>query len=125
MTATYEQALPLAKSITRRAYLQNRVGRYYLMFRKFDKSLEVYRELAKLTPADPWMWHNMSIIYMTKKKLIAAWRCNKMALQIMDFENARFIRAKIQGTVIRGVISFGLIVVFWLILLWQYREVFK
>ncbi len=123
MTATYKETLPLAKTITRRAYLQNRVGRYYLMFRKFDKSLEVYRDLAKLTPADPWMWHNMSVIYMTKKKLMAAWRCNKKALQIMDFENAQIIRAKIHGTLIRGAIGYGLVVVFWLVLLWQYRGV--
>ena len=53
-----------------------------------DASFTVYNNLAKLTPNDPWMWHNMSLLHLRKGKLVQAWKCNKKALEIMPFENA-------------------------------------
>jgi tetratricopeptide (TPR) repeat protein len=103
LTKTYQQTLTLAKTIDRRAYLHNRLGRYYMLLNAFPKSLAAYRELAQITPNDPWMWHNMSIIFLTRRNYLQALRCNKIALQIMDFGNARHVRQVIYGR-IGGVI---------------------
>lgn len=112
LTKTYQETLTLAKTIDRRAYLYNRLGRYYMILKAFPKSLAAYQELAQITPNDPWMWHNMSIIYLTRRNYLQALRCNKIALQIMDFGNARYIRQLIYGR-IGGVI----VIAVWLMII--------
>lgn len=99
LTATYQEALALAKTIDRRAYLHSRMGRYYMLLKRLPKSLAAYRELAQITPNDPWMWHNMSIIHLARHNYWKALRCNKIALQIMDFGNARHVRQLIYGRI--------------------------
>ncbi|MDH5506653.1 MAG: hypothetical protein OEZ02_05490 [Anaerolineae bacterium] len=96
MASMHHKALPLAMTTSRRAYLQHRVGRYYLRFKMVDQSIECYTDLVKLTPLDPWMWHNLSIAYLLEGMLINAWKSNRMALKIMDFGNARDIKKSIQ-----------------------------
>lgn len=111
MSHVYQKTLPLALTVTRRAYLQNRVARYLVMFRHFNEAIVVYQELAKLTPGDPWMWHNMSIIHLSKGNLWLARRCNKLALQLMEFSNARFIERKIRERTIEWLVKGGAIVI--------------
>jgi len=89
---TYRKALTLALTSTRRAYLHHRMGRYGLRFKEYDVSIAAYQELAKLTPDDPWMWHNMSIIYSDKEQFRAAARCNAIALRLMEFQAARDVQ---------------------------------
>lgn len=86
---TYRDALNIALTSTRRAYLHHRMGRYALNHNRYADALAAYQELAKLTPADPWMWHNMSIIYGERGQYEEAARCNAMALRLMDFPAAR------------------------------------
>lgn len=117
MIQAHHQALPYALSTSRRAYLQNRVGRYYLLFKMFDSAFAAYTDLIKLTPSDPWMWHNMSIVYVARGQILKAYRCNKIALHIMEFGNARKIQRHIQEIIAKRIIIgvvFLLIMAAWL-----------
>ena len=104
MSDSYIKATKLAMTTTRRAYLLNRMGRYYIWLKQYNKSIDCYRKLVQLTPSDPWMWHNMSIIYLAQNNLFQAWRCNNIALKIMNFEAAQ----KIRRNIIRRFVTLGL-----------------
>ncbi|MBA3469549.1 MAG: hypothetical protein H0T53_07880, partial [Herpetosiphonaceae bacterium] len=93
---TYRQALKLAMTSTRRAYLHHRMGRYALTLGYPDASIAAYQELAKITPDDPWMWHNMSIIYFEKKQFREALHCNTTALKIMEFGAAYTVQRQLK-----------------------------
>lgn len=102
---TYQKTLQLPLNKTQKAYVLNRIGRYFLILRMTNASLRAYRELSKLTPNDPWMWHNMSMIYLAKKKTIRAWQCNKKALDIMEFGNAHKAQSRIKKKLIEETIQ--------------------
>jgi tetratricopeptide (TPR) repeat protein len=63
----------------------------YMGYKMFDEAIDAYQELVKLTPKDPWAWHNMSWMYFQLENYQQAEICNKKALSIMDFGNARKI----------------------------------
>jgi tetratricopeptide (TPR) repeat protein len=108
LTTTFQKTLPLAMTTTRRTYLLNRMGRYYWQLRMFDESLEMYRQLADLTPGDPSIWHNMSVNHLAKAQISQARRCNKTALQLMEFESGRHMQKKIRNTAVRIVFYKGI-----------------
>lgn len=114
---TYHKILALPLINTQKAYVLNRVGRYFIILGMSNSSLKAYRELSKLTPNDPWMWHNMSLIYLGKKKTIRAWQCNKKALDIMEFGNAHKAQSKIKKKLIEETIQTAVAVVIIILLI--------
>jgi tetratricopeptide (TPR) repeat protein len=95
MTDCYERTLPLAKTIARRAYLANEMACYYRELGLTNESLRMYRLLAEITPEDPWLWHDISAIYLAKYDLIRAHHFNRRALDLMEFDAARRLAAEI------------------------------
>lgn len=113
LLAAHKETFPFAKTIERRAYLHYRMGSYYLELGLLNRSLAQYRELARLTPYDPWMWHNLSLIYLKKGNLWQALRCNKNALAIMDFADVHRVKEQIM----RGIVKVALLLAFLTILI--------
>ena len=87
----FQRATQLNPAPDQLAILFNRMARQYLVSRQYDKSIDLYQRTVKMTPNDPWVWHNMSVIYLRQNKLAESHRCNQRALQIMDFGAAREI----------------------------------
>jgi tetratricopeptide (TPR) repeat protein len=95
----YRAALPFAKTIERRAYLHFHMAGYFLQLGLLNRSLSLYQELLRLTPYDPWMWHDLSIIHMKKGNLFMALRCNKNSLALMEFDGAYQMKDQIMGRI--------------------------
>jgi tetratricopeptide (TPR) repeat protein len=92
---TYQKILTQPITPNQLLYAQNRAARYYALFGEPSKALRLYQEIVKADPTDPWVWHNMSIIYLQRWNLPKAHRANKSALQIMDFVAARRVRKQL------------------------------
>ncbi len=93
----YDLGMKVARTGTDRLHLLGmRAGFYGKLKDGQDVALECYQEIVKITPKDPWCWHNMSIIYYKKKQYRQASDCNQRALKIMDFEAARYVERKIK-----------------------------
>jgi tetratricopeptide (TPR) repeat protein len=92
---TYQNILTRPITSSQLIYVQNRVARYYTLFGEPSRALNIYQDIIKVTPRDPWVWHNMSIIYLQRWSFLKAHRCNKSALQIMDFVAARRVRRQL------------------------------
>jgi tetratricopeptide (TPR) repeat protein len=95
MADCYDRTLALAKTIARRAYLANEMAYYYRQLGQADESLRMYQVLAQITPEDPWLWHDISAIYLARYDLIRAHRFNRRALALMEFDAARRLAGEI------------------------------
>jgi tetratricopeptide (TPR) repeat protein len=98
-----QQAVNAANSNIRRIWVMNALAGFYLGKGMYERSLKTYQQVAKLDPNDPWLWHNMSVMYVEMKHFKEAENCNKRALSIMDFGAARDIEQVIKKN--RGGLS--------------------
>lgn len=85
----YQKTIDAADNVPQKLRLRNRLGDCYLEFGQDDKALEIYQEAIHFSREDPWLWHNMSIVYYNKEDFKEAARYNKMALELLDFPEAR------------------------------------
>lgn len=64
-----------------------------------EEALAAYAELNQRYPADPWAWHNRSLILLKRGRYKEALACNQRALAIMPFVAAQkageYIRARL------------------------------
>ena len=77
-------------ALTRRARLLDRMGHY-------DEALAAYNQINQRYPADPWTWHNKSLLLMSGGRYAEALFCNQRALSIMDFDAAHQAGARIRA----------------------------
>lgn len=94
-TALFERTVAAATTPSQEIYVQNRIARYQMHFGNTTQAARTYATLTQLTPTDPWIWHNLSMLASQRYQLRQAWRCNAQSLKLMDFENARRLRRKI------------------------------
>lgn len=85
----YQKGIDTADNIPRKLRLRNRLGDCYLEFGEDEKALEIYQEAIHFSKEDPWLWHNLSVVYYNRGNYQEAMRHNKMALQYLDFPEAR------------------------------------
>jgi tetratricopeptide (TPR) repeat protein len=111
--AAYQIAVARATNESQLVYVHNKAARYCSPFLEDRKALSLYQKILAITPEDPWVWHNMSIIYYRWSNLPKAWKCNKEALRIMDFGNAKSMRKRI----ILGYVKFPLLAIIFLIII--------
>lgn len=117
-TTLFERTLAAATTPSQEIYARNRIARYQMLFGNTAQAAETYVALTRLTPTDPWIWHNLSVLASQRYHLRQAWRCNARALELMEFENARRLRRKIirqYAIVVLGSIVVGAAVLAYLI----------
>jgi tetratricopeptide (TPR) repeat protein len=85
----YEKAIAAADNVPRKLRQRSRLADCYLEFGEDDKALEIYQEAVHFSKEDPWLWHNLSIIHFNKEDYKEATRYNRMALELLDFQEAR------------------------------------
>ncbi|MFZ0544375.1 MAG: tetratricopeptide repeat protein [Candidatus Promineifilaceae bacterium] len=85
----YQKAIDSADTVPRKLRLRNNLGDCYLEFGHYDEAMEIYQEAIHFAKEDPWLWHNMSIVFFEKEDYKEAAYHNKMALELMDFSEAR------------------------------------
>lgn len=89
---TYDKAMEVAQTDAERlALFKMLAGFYFKEKHTYPQALETYQEISRITPDDPWCWHNMSVIYLHQKQYDEAYECNQQALKLMDFPEARQI----------------------------------
>jgi tetratricopeptide (TPR) repeat protein len=90
-----KRAREYATTNIQKLYAINSLAGMYLRQVRYRQALELYRQVVKLDPNDPWAWHNMSIIYMESRDYNKAFDCNRRALHIMEFGAALNIQDKL------------------------------
>ena len=86
-----KKGLDVANRKGRRIFVLNSLAGFYLGKGYLEKSINTYLDLAELDPDDPWLWHNLSVMYVELEMFKEANQCNQRALSIMDFGAAREI----------------------------------
>jgi tetratricopeptide (TPR) repeat protein len=90
------QAKTGATNRSRQAFVLNSLANFYFDKKLYAKSINVYQRVAEIDPQDPWLWHNMSVMYVRLDRFKEADQCNKRALSLMDFGAAREIEQVIK-----------------------------
>ena len=85
----YEKGIDAAETVPRKLRLRNRLGDCYLEFEMYDEALKIYHEATHFAKEDPWLWHNMSVIYFNKEDYKEAAHYNKLALDLLEFPEAK------------------------------------
>jgi tetratricopeptide (TPR) repeat protein len=85
----YTTGIEAAETVPRKLRLRNKLGDCYLEFEMYDEALKIYHEAVHFSKEDPWLWHNMSVIYFNKEDYKEASHYNKLALELLDFPEAR------------------------------------
>jgi tetratricopeptide (TPR) repeat protein len=85
----YGKAIHTAPAVPQMLRMRSRLADCYLSFGHEDKALEIYKEAIHFSKEDPWLWHNMSIVYFNMEDYKEAARLNKEALALLDFPEAR------------------------------------
>lgn len=91
-----KKGLEAANRKGRRIFVMNSLAGFYLSKGYLEKSINTYLDLAELDPDDPWLWHNLSVMYVELEMFKEAHQCNQRALSIMDFGAAREIEQVIK-----------------------------
>lgn len=93
----YERAIAAADSVPRKLQLRTSLGDCLLSFNQFEKALEVYKEAIHFSKENPWLWHNMSLVYWNLEDYQEADRHNKHALALdPDLPNAQQMAAALE-----------------------------
>jgi tetratricopeptide (TPR) repeat protein len=95
----FNRAAKAASTKGRQAFILNSLAHIFQKKGVYDKSLKLYRDVTELDPADPWAWHNMSVMLVRLKQFKEAKLCNERALKIMDFGAAREIEQEIKKNI--------------------------
>jgi tetratricopeptide (TPR) repeat protein len=98
----YQKAINASNTVPRKLGLRSALGDCYLEFGLDDKALELYKEAVHFSKGNPWLWHNMSIAYFNKEEYKEAAHCNKQALSLMDFPEAREMETALKSKYATG-----------------------
>lgn len=93
----YQKAIDTADNVPRKLHLRNSLGDCYLELGQDEKALEIYQEAIHFSKENPWLWHNISIIYFNQEDYKEASRYNKVALKLLDFPEAREMETEIKA----------------------------
>jgi tetratricopeptide (TPR) repeat protein len=85
----YEKAIRAAGSVPEKLRLRSRLGDCFLEFGLYDQALTVYQEAIHFDKENPWLWHNVSVVYWHQENYEEAARANKRALTLFDIPAAR------------------------------------
>jgi tetratricopeptide (TPR) repeat protein len=85
----YLKGIKVAATVPQRIRLKRELGDCFLQFGVLDKALTIYKEVVNFDGKNPWLWHNMSVVYWHQENYEEAERCNKKALALLDFPPAR------------------------------------
>jgi tetratricopeptide (TPR) repeat protein len=92
----YGQAIDAAGTVPRALRLRSQLGDCYLEFGRNDDAVRVFKEAVHFSRENPWLWHKLSIAYYRLEDLQEAVRCNKRALTLKDFPEARAMEASLK-----------------------------
>ena len=91
----YGQAIQAADTVPRALRLRSQLGDCYLDFGRNEDAVRVLKEAVHFSKENPWLWHKLSVAYFREDDLQEAVRCNKRALALKDFPEARGMEAKL------------------------------
>jgi len=93
----FERSMQCALTPAHQTDALHHIAGCYLRNQNLPKALAFYKKIEKLSPQDPWLWHNMSIIYFRLKRYDKARRYNQKALSLMEFLAARNVEKDLKA----------------------------
>lgn len=81
----HSKAQALAVTNSQKLDALNRLASAYMGFGNDIRALQLYEQVVKLDPNDPWAWHNMSIMANKRRNFSLGGQYNRNALNIMEF----------------------------------------
>lgn len=87
-----DKALAAAANPMQQYFVRHIFAAFYLNNGFYLDYIKQAQELTRISPGDPWLWHNLSIAHAQLKQFPEAEYCNQRALSIMDFGAAQEIR---------------------------------
>jgi len=92
----FGQAIQAAETVPRALRLRSQLGDCYLDFGRNEDAVRVLKEAVHFSKENPWLWNKLSVAYYRQEDLQEALRCNKRALALKDFPEARGMEAKLK-----------------------------
>lgn len=92
----YGQAIDAAETVPRALRLRSQLGDCYLDFGRNDDAVRVYKEAVHFSKENPWLWHKLSVANFRVEDYDEALRCNKRALALKDFPEARAMEVQLK-----------------------------
>lgn len=100
------------------AEIHRRAGNNLSSLGRKDEAMACYQKSLSIRPDNPWILHNMSIIHFDRNQLLTAFRKNRQALSLMNFDAAQYMSQKIKRKLthtFRVIFLIGVgITVFWM-----------
>ncbi len=85
----YGQAIDAAETVPKKLRLRSQLGDCYLDFGMNEEAARSYEEAVHFSKENPWLWHRLSVVNWRMENYEEALRCNKRALELEDFPEAR------------------------------------
>lgn len=98
----YQRAIEEANTVPRKLRLRSQMGNCFLRFDQPEKALEIFKEAIHFSQEDARLWHNMSLAFWQLENYPDAHRCNRRALELLDFPEAREMEAALKQKIGTG-----------------------
>lgn len=89
----YGQAIDAAGTVPKKLRLRTQLGDCYVDFDMNEEAARSYQEAVHFSKENPRLWHRLSVVYWRMEDYQEALRCNKRALELEDFPEAREMEA--------------------------------
>jgi tetratricopeptide (TPR) repeat protein len=91
-----DKALAAAGNSMQQYYVRHLFTAFYFNNRFYLDYIKAAQELIKVSPGDPWLWHNLSIAHFRLQQFPEAEFCNQKALGLLDFQPAQEMRDQLR-----------------------------
>lgn len=92
----YSKAIEAAETVPQKLRLRSQLGDSYLESGMNEQAVEAFKESTHFSKENPWLWHRLSVAYYRLAQYDEAQRCNKRALALKDFPEAREMELSLQ-----------------------------
>ncbi len=87
-----DKAQAAARNTMQEYYVRHIFAAFFLDNKLYLDYIKAGQELTRLSPGDPWLWHNLSEAHYQLRQIPEAGFCNQRALSLLDFGAARQMR---------------------------------
>ena len=91
-----DKAQAAARNSMQEYFVRHMFADFYLTNNLYLDYIKAAQELTRISPGDPWLWHNLSIVHLRLKQFPEAEFCNQRALSLLNFGAAQEIRELIR-----------------------------
>jgi tetratricopeptide (TPR) repeat protein len=91
-----DKAQAAARNPMQEYFVRHLFAAFYLNNNLYLDYIQAAHELTRISPGDPWLWHNLSLAHFRLKQFPEAEFCNQRALSLRDFGAAQEMREQLR-----------------------------